>query len=103
GPLLRRGGHPELVRDGLHPAAHLRLRPRPRPRPGAPGQAGHPGPALGELMAFYEYRCEADGAFEVVLPMGTAPASLACPECAGEAARVFTNPMLGTLAPKELV
>jgi putative FmdB family regulatory protein len=54
-------------------------------------------------MAFYEYRCEADGAFEVVLPMGTAPASLACPECAGEAARVFTNPMMGTLAPKELV
>ena len=54
-------------------------------------------------MAIYEYRCEADGPFEVMLPMGTAPAALACPECAGDAARVFTNPMLGTLAPRELV
>ncbi len=54
-------------------------------------------------MAIYEYRCEADGAFEVVLPIGTAPASVACPECASESARVFTNPMLGSFAPRELV
>jgi putative FmdB family regulatory protein len=43
-------------------------------------------------VALYEYRCEQDGAFDVVLALGTAPASLACPECAGEAPRVFTAP-----------
>ena len=30
-------------------------------------------------VAIYEYRCERDGAFEVTLPIGTAPASIACP------------------------
>ena len=54
-------------------------------------------------MAIYEYRCERDGAFDLVAPMGTAPATAACPECAGSSARVFTNPMLGTFAPRELV
>ena len=29
GALLRRGGHPELLRDGLHPPGDLRLRRRP--------------------------------------------------------------------------
>ena len=54
-------------------------------------------------MAIYEYRCERDGAFDLVAPMGTAPATASCPECAGESARVFSDPMLGTFAPRELV
>ena len=53
-------------------------------------------------MAIYEYRCERDGAFDVVRPIGTAPASVACPQCAGEAARVFSNPMV-SFAPRALV
>jgi putative FmdB family regulatory protein len=54
-------------------------------------------------VAFYDYRCEADGVFEVARPLGTAPGAIACPVCAGEATRVFTTPMLATTAPKELV
>ena len=53
-------------------------------------------------MAIYEYRCEHDGAFDVTRPIGTAPASIACPACAGEARRVFTSPMI-SLAPRALV
>jgi putative FmdB family regulatory protein len=53
-------------------------------------------------MAIYEYRCERDGAFDVVAPMGTAPATASCPACAGESARVFTNPMVSR-APRALV
>ena len=53
-------------------------------------------------MAIYEYRCERDGSFEVTLPIGTAPASIACPECADEAERVFSSPMV-SFAPRELV
>ena len=53
-------------------------------------------------MAIYEYRCERDGAFDVTLPIGTAPASVACPVCASEAGRVFSSPML-SLAPRALV
>lgn len=53
-------------------------------------------------MAIYEYRCERDGPFEVTRPIGTAPASIACPECASEAARVFSSPMV-SFAPRELV
>ena len=53
-------------------------------------------------MAIYEYRCERDGAFDVTLPIGTAPASIACPACASEAERVFTNPMV-SFAPRALV
>ena len=53
-------------------------------------------------MAIYEYRCERDGAFDVMLPIGTAPASIACPVCASEAGRVFSTPML-SLAPRALV
>ncbi len=53
-------------------------------------------------MAIYEYRCEQDGAFEVTLPIGTAPASVACPECASGSDRVFTNPMV-SFAPRALV
>ena len=53
-------------------------------------------------MAIYEYRCERDGAFDMTLPIGTAPASIACPVCASEAGRVFSSPMV-SLAPRALV
>ena len=53
-------------------------------------------------MAIYEYRCDRDGPFEVMRPLGTAPESIACPECAGEAGRVFSTPMLSR-APRALV
>ena len=53
-------------------------------------------------MAIYEYRCERDGSFDVTLPIGTAPASIACPVCASEAGRVFSSPMV-SLAPRALV
>jgi putative FmdB family regulatory protein len=53
-------------------------------------------------VAIYEYRCERDGSFEVTLPIGTAPASIACPDCADEAERVFSSPMV-SFAPRELV
>ena len=78
------------------PTAHLRLRRRARERDAAPGHPGHHGaedPELGAAeVAIYEYRCERDGSFEVTLPIGTAPASIACPECADEAGRVFSDP-----------
>ena len=54
-------------------------------------------------MAFYDYRCGADGVFELARPLGTAPGTIACPVCGGEASRVFTSPMLATTAPKALV
>jgi putative FmdB family regulatory protein len=53
-------------------------------------------------VAIYEYRCERDGAFEITRPIGTAPASIACPRCAGEAGRVFSSPMTASSAPREL-
>ena len=45
-------------------------------------------------MALYEYRCARDGAFEITLPIGTAPSSVACPECSEVAARVYASPMV---------
>ena len=48
-------------------------------------------------MALYEYRCDQDGAFDVTLPLGTAPQTHACPECAGDARRVFTSPATKTM------
>lgn len=53
-------------------------------------------------MAIYEYRCDDDGAFEMTRPLGTAPESIACPVCGGEARRVFSKPML-SLSPPALV
>ena len=53
-------------------------------------------------MAIYEYRCQHDGAFEVTLPIGTAPPSIACPLCASESDRVFSSPMV-SFAPRALV
>jgi len=54
-------------------------------------------------VAFYDYRCDDDGVFEIVRPLGTAPESIACPVCDAAASRVFATPMLGSTAPKELV
>ena len=45
-------------------------------------------------MAIYEYRCEEHGAFDVSRPLGTAPASVACPACGVDAARVVSMPMV---------
>ena len=45
-------------------------------------------------MALYEYRCTRDGAFELTLPIGTAPSSVACPACSQDAARVYVSPMV---------
>lgn len=53
-------------------------------------------------MAVYEYRCERDGLFEIVAPLGEAPASAACPACAEDGRRVYTSPMLKTM-PRALV
>jgi putative FmdB family regulatory protein len=53
-------------------------------------------------MAIYEYRCELDGAFDVTRPIGTAPPSVACPQCASKAERVFSSPMVPR-APRALV
>ena len=52
-------------------------------------------------MALYEYRCDRDGAFDVTRPIGTAPASVACPVCNADAKRVFSKPMLSSV-PAEL-
>jgi putative FmdB family regulatory protein len=47
-------------------------------------------------MAIYEFACENHGPFDVMLPLGTAPSSLACPTCGNGSARVFSAPMLRT-------
>ena len=47
-------------------------------------------------MATYGYRCPRDGAFDVVRPIGTAPASHVCPACGDPASRHWTPPMLST-------
>lgn len=47
-------------------------------------------------MAIYEYRCDQDGLFDRNLPLGTAPESVACATCGGEARRVFSAPMFKT-------
>ncbi|MEU9989434.1 FmdB family zinc ribbon protein [Streptomyces sp. NPDC007971] len=43
-------------------------------------------------MATYEYLCGCCGAFEVQLPIGTAPKAWDCPDCAGAARRVYSVP-----------
>ena len=53
-------------------------------------------------MALYEYRCGQDGGFDITRPLGTAPATVACPVCGNEARRVFTKPMLSS-TPRALV
>jgi putative FmdB family regulatory protein len=53
-------------------------------------------------VAIYEYRCDDDGVFEVTRPLGTAPASIACPVCGSKGRRVFSKPMLA-LSPSAVV
>jgi putative FmdB family regulatory protein len=53
-------------------------------------------------VAFYEFRCDEHGAFDITRPLGSAPSAIACPECGGEATRVFSKPMLMSV-PKDLV
>jgi putative FmdB family regulatory protein len=53
-------------------------------------------------VPIYEYACASHGAFELTRPIGSQPPSSPCPECRGEARRVFTSPML-TLSPRPLV
>jgi putative FmdB family regulatory protein len=49
-------------------------------------------------MPVYAYRCDGCGPFEVVHSMAEAGAGTRCPECGGEARRVFTPPGLALLA-----
>ncbi|MCU0307434.1 MAG: zinc ribbon domain-containing protein [Thermoleophilia bacterium] len=44
-------------------------------------------------MARYDYRCERDGVFEVIMPLGTQPSSAPCPECGEGSARIFAAPL----------
>ena len=53
-------------------------------------------------MAIYEYRCDADGPFELMRPIGAQPQSIPCPVCGDDARRVFSTPMLSR-APRHLV
>lgn len=45
-------------------------------------------------MAVYEYRCEKDGLFDLILPLGTATETATCSLCGGQAARVVSLPMV---------
>jgi putative FmdB family regulatory protein len=44
-------------------------------------------------VAVYDYRCDDCGCFEQRMPMGTATATVECPNCGGDAKRIFTVPM----------
>ena len=46
-------------------------------------------------MATYRYRCDVDGPVDILRPIGTAPVTIACPDCGAASARVITAPMLG--------
>jgi putative FmdB family regulatory protein len=50
-------------------------------------------------VATYEYRCERHGAHEAAWPLGTAPESMRCAVCGGEARRIFSSPMLSFSSP----
>jgi putative FmdB family regulatory protein len=45
-------------------------------------------------VAIYEYRCDHHGVFDVTRPLGTAPESIMCSVCGGDATRVFSIPMI---------
>jgi putative FmdB family regulatory protein len=45
-------------------------------------------------VALYEFACPGCRTIEAYFPMGSAPESIACPECGGRAARVFSAPYL---------
>lgn len=53
-------------------------------------------------FAAFQYRCPQDGDFEVIRPVGTASAHVACARRGRDAVRVFTPPML-SLAPRSLM
>ncbi len=53
-------------------------------------------------MATYTYRCGLDGPIDVRRPIGTAPATVPCPDCGAPASRVITAPMLGFADPSRL-
>lgn len=59
-------------------------------------------------MATYEYSCSRCGAFDVKLPIGTAPAQTSCPQCSATARRMYssltlmsTSPVLAALREQE--
>lgn len=45
-------------------------------------------------MTTYEYRCDRDGVFDVLFPLGTAPETVTCDTCGAPARRVFSRPMV---------
>lgn len=45
-------------------------------------------------MPIYEYCCTTDGPFDVYRSVGTAPESIACPECGAPAVRIVSMPVL---------
>lgn len=47
-------------------------------------------------MADYDYRCEAHGVTTVTMPMSSVTATSPCPECGGDARRVYTAPQIRT-------
>lgn len=53
-------------------------------------------------MAIYSYRCAIDGPVDVRRPIGTAPATIACPACGATSARMITAPMLGLADPTRM-
>lgn len=46
-------------------------------------------------MVAYEYGCIEHGQTEFHASMGTAPASIPCPQCGGPSRRIFTAPRFG--------
>jgi len=42
----------------------------------------------------YEYRCDRDGVFDALFPLGTAPETVTCNTCGAPARRVFSRPMV---------
>lgn len=49
-------------------------------------------------MATYRYHCDVDGHVDTRRPIGTAPATIPCPQCGRTSRRVITAPMLGLAA-----
>jgi len=45
-------------------------------------------------MAKYSYYCGDDGTAEVTLPIGTAPATICCPQCRQPAKRMYHPPLI---------
>jgi putative FmdB family regulatory protein len=45
-------------------------------------------------MALYEYRCEQDGVFEIMRPLGAAPPWVACAVCGSQAVRAISVPRI---------